>query len=67
MRVLLFHADRCRVLAADQVGLAAVFVGYGTGHSCDPYFRHVDTGKRFGWSRAGEYVRTLRASLRRRD
>lgn len=66
MRVLVLHTERCRIWATDRRSVAVVYVAYGTGHSCDPMFRHVDDGRRFGWLRAGRYERLMRDYVRTR-
>mgnify|MGYP006908298693 CR=1 FL=1 len=56
LRHMQLHRERCRVRRATPTGIARVFAGYGTGHSCDPDFVSRHGGGRFARRRAAEWA-----------
>lgn len=62
LRNMVIHRERCRVLSPTPDGIARVFSGYGTGHSCDPDFVSRHGGGRFARRRAAEWARLSSAT-----
>lgn len=62
LRHMQIHRERCRVRSATPRGVAVVFAGYGTGHSCNPDFVSRHSG-RFARRRAAAWE-VLRRSFR---